>query len=253
MFECLVEVAVDLNQINDWGLSPKELRSYIEHLARIHPSIQHFTNDHLRTLLCNYHADHRLVRSLSDQNDLQHLEQWEAWSHQVVRLVATRVRANAAIDIATIAIDDLAQEVLFDIWQALPMFRYESRLQTWIFTLVANRIARSFRSAATQKRRPAEGTRSLERIVDSDLVEHPAEISTEDVAMASSLELLLYRVLAEHPDQRLQRVFHLWIHDDQPLRVISDQMDLSVSRVHTLLNNALTILRSEQRVKSWRS
>lgn len=251
MFERLFEVADNLNQIKTWGLSRKELRDYIEHLVHIHPDIQHFADDHLRTVLSNYHADHRHVRALSDQGDPHHLELWENWSRQVVRLVAARLRANAAIDIATIAIDDLAQEVLSDIWQALPTFRYESRFQTWIFTVVANRIARSFRTATTKKRSPAEGTQSLERIVGLDLVEHPAAPSTEDVAMENSLELLLQRILAEHPDARLQRVFHLWMYDDQPLRVIGDQLNLSVSRVHALLNNALTILRSEQRLKSW--
>lgn len=244
-------VASQLNQLHTWGLSADELQSYVTHLTVLLPEIAGLTDERLRTVLGNYHADHELVRALSDREHPRHVEQWLLWSRQIVRIIASRLRENSSFDVATISYEDLAQEVMSDVWTALPSFRYESRLQTWLFTVIGNRIARSFRAANTQKRRPPLGARSLDVEAGDEPADHPLDTSIEEVAMASSLEALMRRVLAEHPDTRLQVVFHLWLHEDQPLRVIGSRLNLSIPRVHALLNHALAILRSEQRVRTW--
>jgi RNA polymerase sigma factor (sigma-70 family) len=244
-------VAATLNQSHQWGLSSDELRRYAEQLTAICLDIAPCSEERLRTVICNFHADHALVAALRDCEHPQHAEQWNTWSRQVVRLIASRLRHDGFVDIATISYEDLAQEVLSDIWLALPGFRYESRLQTWIFTVIGNRIARSFRTANTRKRRPPVGARSLDAQGDDEQLDYPSDDSIEEVAMAASLQALLSGVLAEHPDTRLQVVFHLWLNEDQPLRVIGNRLNLSIPRVHALLNHALTILRSEQRVRAW--
>lgn len=240
-----------LNRSNQWGLNADELRRYVDQLTGICPDIAQCSEERLRTVISNYHADHSLVQALRDCKHPQHAEQWNIWSRLVVRLIASRLHHDDYVDIATISYEDLAQEVMSDIWLALPGFRYESRLQTWVFTVIGNRIARSFRSANTRKRRPPVGACSLDLPGDEEYPDHPLDESIEDMAMAASLEALLKRVLCEHPDTRLQVVFHLWHHEDQPLRVIGDRLNLSIPRVHALLNHALTILRSEQRVRAW--
>ena len=250
-FERCSNVVGQLNELNHWGLSAEELQGYSEHLTSIGLDITHVPEERLQALISNYHADHRLVAALSDRDDPLHLEHWEAWSKHVVRFVASRLRADGVADVATISYEDLGQEIMSDLWKALPSFRYESRLQTWVFTVAANRIARSFRAANTQKRRPALDIHSLERVAFLEATDHPLDMSIEDVAMAQSFEALLRSILAEHPDARLLAIFHLWLHEDQPLRVIGDHLNLSVPRVHALLNHALTILRSEQRITNW--
>lgn len=76
--------------------------------------------------------------------------------------------------------DDLAQDAVqsawIKIWQHLPGFRGESRLQTWLFAVVARQVLDTRR-----RRRPL--------VVDPALLEHIASTSGEPVALAVDHEL----------------------------------------------------------------
>jgi RNA polymerase sigma factor (sigma-70 family) len=249
--ERCLHVAEQLNQAQSWGLTADELLRYAKQLTIDLADISHLSEDRIRTVINNYHADHSCVQALRDREHPQHEDQWNRWSYHIVRTLAVRLRRDT-VDIATMSIEDLAQEAMSDLWLALPSFRYESRFQTWVFTVIANRIARAYRSANTQKRRASLRSTSLQ--TDDEMVQLvEASCSPEEEAIGSYLAALTRRVLAEHPDVRLQLIFHLWMHEDQPLREIGDRLNLSIPRVHALLSHALSILRSEGSIQAWQA
>jgi DNA-directed RNA polymerase sigma subunit (sigma70/sigma32) len=61
----------------------------------------------------------------------------------------------------------------------------------------------------------------------------------------------LQQVLGQHPDVRLRAIFQLWAFEEQTLRAIGERLNLSATRVHGLLAQAITLLRQELASHDW--
>ena len=66
-----------------------------------------------------------------------------------------------------------------------------------------------------------------------------------------TLNTIAEGVLVLDTDQRIALVFHLWVYEEKPLRVIGDQLNLSPARVHALLKQTTQLLRSELTLQKW--
>lgn len=234
-----------------WNLSQPEILRYADYVAGLlsRGLIDAFE---LRQVLLNFHYDNTLVEALRDQRHPEHGARWLAWSQQALRVLLSRYRNIANLDHSVLSLEDLAQEAMLDLWRALPAYHYKSRFQTWAFAVIANCFVHTYRSARAQKRQLPGVAVPLD--VAGELNGHSIGSShrtPDESAMASSLLLLSQQILAQNTDTRLRAIFYLWAQEDQPLRVIGTHLNLSVPRVHALLNRALEILRNENSLRSW--
>lgn len=250
--ERCLRLAEHLDKSQSWGLNYTTRLHYAQQVSALFPHIADLPDSQLRIILTNFHLDHRLVHALRDRHHPEHMESWNNWSRQAVRILATKLRHSSGVDLATMSMEDLAQEAMYDLWQALRNFRYESRFATWAFTIVSNCVSRAFRAAQTYKRRALVGAISLDPAPEQERpVPEVQGDCIESLTLGSTLAALSQQVLAQHPDVRLRMIFHLWTQEDQPLRVIGEQLNLSVPRVHALLNHAITLLRSAESIRDW--
>lgn len=236
-----------------WKLSQDDMRQYAEYVSRL-VDRGLVDDSELQQVLSNYHYDHTLVEALRDQRHPAHAERWASWSQQALGILLSRYRNIVNLDQPALSLEDLAQEAMHDLWRALPAYHYRSRFQTWAFTVISNCFVRAYRSARTQKRQIPGVAVSLEDAGELDCHRANSSYRTPDEsAMASSLLSLSQQILSQHHDTRLRAVFYMWAQEDQPLRVIGAQLNLSVPRVHALLSRALEILRTENSLKHWNS
>ncbi|MFO7169244.1 MAG: sigma-70 family RNA polymerase sigma factor [Chloroflexota bacterium] len=241
-----------LNAELRWGLSSATLARYSERVAQIWPPPAPLSDNQMRTIIVNYHLDHRVVEALRDRADPEHERCWAMWIEHATHILVGRFANIREASAATMSEQDLSQEAMHDLWHALQSFRYESRFQTWAFTVISNCYIRVYRSARAQKRRATHGVISLDSLPSqAEVIEDSAGHTPEDEAVGTALADLISQILVQHPDGRLHRIFELWAHGDQPLRSIGEQLHLSIPRVHALLNQALALLRQEDRLRTW--
>ncbi len=249
---CL-RITRQLNDSHQWDLSTETQRRYAEKIVELCPNLDMLRDDQLCTMIRNYHAEHNIVEALCQRDHPQHAECWVLWSQRAIRLLNTRYRNISGTDATVVSSDDLAQEAMHDLWYALHTFRYESSFQTWAFIVISNSFVKAYRVMHTQKRSAPHKPMPLEDLESAKHLTSCYDIPAPDeIALSQTFAKLLQQVLAEHHDARLQIIFHLWAHEDQPLRVIGDRLNLSIPRVHALLNQALSLLRSEERIQEWR-
>src|SRR5262249_33468455 len=86
-----------------------------------------------------------------------------------------------------------------------------------------------------------------------EVYEVPArEQDNPDVAAAAPLlRAIIDEILRAQPDHRLQQIFHLWAVENQRIVDIGKAIHLSEARVRVLLQQAVTLLRSDPRVRDW--
>jgi len=82
----------------------------------------------------------------------------ETFRPQILRYLAARIGQDAA--------EDVAQDVFVRIYAALPRFRGESQLSTWIYRIASNGAVDWLR--ASSHRRPAEANVSVELMSDAE-------------------------------------------------------------------------------------
>jgi RNA polymerase sigma factor (sigma-70 family) len=233
-----------LNLELGWHLDADQQRAYVATLAG------HLTGTPsdatLRTLIEYFHADHELVRALRDSVDPQHDAAWAAWSLHAVR-IAQRHAFGAADDPLADG-DDLAQLALQELAHALPSYRYASRFSTWAYTVIARRVQRYVRDSRASKRagRPTslDDQRIASRLaIDAGIVEAPAE--------ANALLDLILDVLSREADQRLARIFYLWVVEEKRLIQIGQRVHLSPGRISILIEQAYQILQRSPAILAW--
>src|SRR5206468_757811 len=113
-------------------------------------------------------------------------------------------------------------------------------------------LARHYRALQTQKRNALVQIQSLEGMLSIiDTLPDQATPMPDEAALDGSFAALWRQVLARHPDHRLVSIFQLWAYEERTLRVIGEQLNLSTARVHTLLGQAIALLRDETAIRDW--
>lgn len=252
-FQRCLDLVAKLNDEHGWRLTVEMQRHYAQQIVAFSPGMGTLTDLQLCRIIGYYHTEHHLVEALLDQNHHLHEKHWSEWAGHVMRILISKGGVPRRNSEQVVSLEDLQQEAMADLWNGLRTFRYQSRLQTWAFTVVTRCLSRYYRGAQTQKRSALPPAQSLDALVlaDGDTLPDQSLPGPDETAMANTLAMLLEQVLAQHPDQRLNTVFWLWAAEDKTLREIGELLNLSAPRVDVLLSQALTLLRSEASVRAW--
>jgi RNA polymerase sigma factor (sigma-70 family) len=228
-----------------WQLGAQGQASYAKNLRKHIP--EQCTEDQLRKIVSNYHADHVLVAALQDDQHPQHEAAWTAWVAQVLPILH-----RAGLDWSSDLLfddQDLAQIARAELVQAIGSFHFASRFSTWAHNVIVQSARRVIRDSRALKRaiRPA----SLDQQTQVDVAigdsEHP-----EAAAAAHMLAERVAAILVAQADQRLAQIFYLWAVADLRVEAISKIVHLHPSRVRVLLVQARQILRDAPEIRSWR-
>jgi len=140
-------------------------------------------------------------------------EIFEAYKLQVARQVR-RMTGNAT------AVDDLVQEVFIAAFSALPSFRGDAQLQTWLHTITVNKVRNWWDSRRRRCMREARAAH-----------EPPQTSQTPEDHVAAGEHLhRLYEALGELPDA-LREAFTLRAIERMSLKEASAVLDAPVSTV----------------------
>ncbi|RRR66565.1 MAG: sigma-70 family RNA polymerase sigma factor [Candidatus Viridilinea halotolerans] len=199
-------------------------------------------------IVLHYHLDHRTVAALSDANHPAHHDTWLQWSQRALGVLRSAGVAWSYDRLLTI--DDLAQLALGDLVQALPSYRYQSRLLSWAYSVIVRSAHRHLRAAHAQ-RRCGPSLPLDELTVPPSVVTRQAH--HEEVAHARLLATHVERVLAAQSDPRLLTIFQLWAVEEYTSAEIGALVNLHESRVRALLTLARRVLRTDPTIKQWRA
>ena len=237
-------VATALNEALSWHLSPDNVLAYAEALRQYAPAES--DDAALQRVATNYHRDHHAVQSLLQAGHFGTADAWEAWMVKVVPILRS-ANLNWSGDVAVDA-DDLAQNARAALAEALPHFRYGSRLSTWTYGVVVQSAKRFVRDQNRLKRvvRPE----SLDRLnlLDPAL---PPEEQPDVIVAARELAAQIDAVLAATGDERLVAIFRLWAQDDWRAEDIGRRGGLSAGRVRTLIESICRTLQQSPAIQAW--
>ena len=113
--------------------------------------------------------------------------------------------------------DDLLQDIFIKIWKALPSFRGEAQLYTWVFRIATNETLNFLRK---------EKVRSLLRFQNAD-AEIERKIDSDPYFNGTQAERALSKEIAKLPEKQ-RIVFIMRYYDDMPYEDISQVLDTSV-------------------------
>jgi RNA polymerase sigma factor (sigma-70 family) len=245
-------IIAQLNIEEMWGLSAETQWDYVQSVVGYLSDAVALSDALLRIMLRYYHTEHALVDALRDPGHPEHSEQWLEWTRQGVRILAAQLAGGYAAIGSLLSLEDLAQEAMHDLWRGLPSFRYQSRFYTWAYAVICHCLSRHYRALQAQKRNALVQIHSLESMLSIiDTLPDRATPTPDEAALEGSFAALLRQVLARHPDDRLVPIFQLWAYEERTLRVIGEQLHLSTARVHTLLGQAIALLRDETAIRDW--
>jgi RNA polymerase sigma factor (sigma-70 family) len=253
LFQRCLSTIAQLNDEHQWGLHTEQRLAYARHIAVCLASKADSTDIVLRMTALNYHADHAIVEALGDAEHPDHMNQWAEWTRSSTRILLSRSGSDTLLNEVAVSLEDLTQEAMIDLLKGLPAFSYQSRFHTWAYTVISNCLVRHHRSTHAMKRAAALGSQSLEKMIEvGQMPQDHAVVAPEEEVLGRELSELIRQVLAEHPDPRLATVFGIWTEEEQTLRAIGARLNLSATRVHALLTQALALLQSELRSQQWR-
>ncbi|HEU5011990.1 MAG TPA: sigma-70 family RNA polymerase sigma factor, partial [Roseiflexaceae bacterium] len=235
-----------------WSLSREELSGYIRYLLGSCPTLAGMSDVQIALALRYYHKDHAMVEALRDAANPQHAENWMAWTRQAMHILIARAGGLHGFRDDTMSLEDVVQEAVCDLWRGLGQFNYQSSFQTWAFRVISNCLARQYRFQQTQKRRTLAPPESLDTLLADGVSLHDrSTLAPDAVAFSHVLAGMVDRILAAQADRRLAMVFSLAVYDEQTLRMIGDQLHLSVARVHALLKQAQELLQADRALGDW--
>ena len=113
--------------------------------------------------------------------------------------------------------DDLVQEIFLKIWTALPSFRGEAQLFTWVYRIATNETLNWLRR---------EKVRSALRFTTID-TEMERRIDSDPFFDGDAADRALSKAVAKLPEKQRQ-VFILRYYDEMPYEQMSEVLDTSV-------------------------
>lgn len=117
--------------------------------------------------------------------------------------------------------DDVVQETFIKVWQALPNFRGDAQLYTWLYRIATNESLNFLQKKRRQNHVPLENDDSL------DLLNTLESSISQDYISGDEIQLKLQKALLQLPDkQRL--VFNMKYFDDLKYEEISEITGTSV-------------------------
>ena len=129
--------------------------------------------------------------------------------------------------------DDLVQEIYLKIWHALPSYRGEAQLFTWIWRIATNECLNWLRK---------EKVRSVLRMAPLD-AEMERRIDTDPWFNGDAAERALSKAVAHLPLKQRQ-VFILRYYDEMPYEQMSEVLDTSVGALKASYHIAQEKVRS---------
>ena len=130
--------------------------------------------------------------------------------------------------------DDLLQEIFIKIWSALPAFRGDSRLFTWIYRIATNETLNWLHK---QKVRSMLRFESL----DSTMAD---KVDDDPYFNGNEAQRLLFKAIARLP-QKQKAVFTMRYFDELSYEEISEILGTSVGALKASYHFAAEIIRSE--------
>jgi RNA polymerase sigma-70 factor (ECF subfamily) len=178
------------------------------------------------------HADdHRLARScVAGDDDARRLV-----SEQFVRLAFS---ACIQSGLSRTDAQDVCQDAAIDMLASLPRYRGESRLSTWMFTLVGRRIADFFRAGA--RRHIAAGFPGGESF---PALGAAADADAEQQTLAADARTRLWKEVARlaQPSRLILVAYYL---GEMPVAEIAAVLEIPVGTVKTHLHRGRLALRA---------
>lgn len=130
--------------------------------------------------------------------------------------------------------DDLLQDVFIKIWAALPTFRCESRIYTWIYRIATNEILNQLRRSRLRAMISLESpSYSFEKKIDEDAYFNGNELQRE-----------LHKAIQRLP-QKQRVVFSLRYFDEMKYEDIAEITDTSVGALKASYHHAYNKIRQE--------
>jgi RNA polymerase sigma-70 factor (ECF subfamily) len=138
--------------------------------------------------------------------------------------------------------EDLTQEAFLRLYRALPKFRGESRVSTWLYRTVTRLAIDQLRRERLKRR--LFFTRHHEDDLDPiDLASDPRDNPARSLHDKQSMRRLRTALARLSPRQRA--IFILRHYEGLPLREIGAMLDLQEGTVKSHLHRAVTVLRGE--------
>lgn len=204
----------------------------------------------LHTRAEGYIRDHNQIVALIDAEHPLHTASWEQLRSMAARVIARL--GGARLQGHGDEVDDLVQESIQQLWHSLSSFRYESSLSTWQYRVIAQSLNVRQRALLAQKRGARARLHSLDELAERAAPHAEQGIGEPDhAAFEQVLSDMIIAVLEQQGDQRLRWVFEQAIYQQQPLRRIADQLAISQTRAHGLLQQARQILRANPDIRDW--
>jgi RNA polymerase sigma-70 factor (ECF subfamily) len=121
--------------------------------------------------------------------------------------------------------EDIAQEVFVRVWKALPGFRRQSSLSTWIYAITRNACLTALKAAGSKK--------------ESSIQEPGVARAAEEAAMTPSphAEIDVLRFFEELPEKHRQ-VLRLYYLEEKSYEEVSRLLDWPMGTVKTYLHRA---------------
>ncbi|MCY4401738.1 MAG: sigma-70 family RNA polymerase sigma factor [Candidatus Poribacteria bacterium] len=136
--------------------------------------------------------------------------------------------------------EDICQEVFLKAWKALPKFRGDSALYSWIYKIAINCIIDFYRKENKQY------IKSLEEIPEySDDILYTVENRTPQTQFLENKELenIIGEAVSRLPTGQ-RRVFHLRYDEELPIKDIASRLNRSEGTIKTHLHHAHRKLRN---------
>ncbi len=122
-------------------------------------------------------------------------------------------------------VEDLMQEVLIHIWNALPNFRGDSQLTTWVYRITVN-------SAITFNKKEKKRSETLVGDLDEQTADNP-QIREEKIALETRIEKL-HEAIGTLPEY--ERIIIGLVLEDLSYKEISNILGLSTNLIGVKIN-----------------
>lgn len=182
-------VAAALNQTEGWNLPPEALEDLSQEVLRFVSSP--ITEADLITVIRNYFYDGPRVAMMMQPGHLDGERCWQAVRDWFVKLAAS-------YGVASLDIEDVAQEAWHKARQGLHLFSFRSRLHTWLGAIILHACQdwhRRQRKRVTPLSLDHSETRTLAETIADAQIETPEEVLLQE-ERAMLLDITLERLLS---------------------------------------------------------